>query len=149
MILILKYQGIVKISRFIFISLLFSSLAFGELATDEELNKFSVIKLNKRFAETSMKKCPIVIDNVTRLLSYKAYDMIVIVKKEIATYKITNSIDYMKNYMYPIDTKRMCKNKIWGNTIRRDGIIKFEYVDTNNKYLFSYSIDKYTCNFTK
>ena len=147
MILILKYQKVIKMSRVIFILLLFSSLLVAKLATDEELNKFSVIDLNKGFAETSMKKCPIVIDNVTRLLSYKAYGMTVIIKIEIATYKITNSIDYMKNYMFPIDTKRICSNRIWGNTVRRGGIIKFKYVDTNNKYLFSYSINKETCNF--
>ncbi len=75
--------------------------------------------------------------------------MTVVIKKEIATHKITNSIDYMKNYMYPVDTKRICENRIWGNTVRRGGIVKFRYVDTNNKYLFSYSINKETCNFIK
>jgi hypothetical protein len=113
----------------------------------EDFNKYSIEEINKFWAKQINKKCPIQNDKVTRQLSWEANGKTVTVKKEIDMYTLNayGAEIELKNFMIPIDKNSVCSNKLWIKVVKRGTIIKFKYVDTNNKFLFNIIFDKKDC----
>ncbi len=110
-------------------------------------DKYSIEEINKYHATQINKKCPIRNDKVTRQLSWIANGKMIIITKEMDMYALNayGAEEQLKNYMYPLDKKLACNNKLWSPVIKRGTIAKFKYVDTNNKFLFNIFIDKKDC----
>jgi len=113
----------------------------------KDFNKYSIEEINKFWAKQVNKKCPIRNDKTTRQLSWEANGKTVTVKKEIDMYALNayGAEIELKNYMFPIDKNLVCSNKLWSKVVKRGAIIKFNYIDTNNKFLFNIFIDKKDC----
>ncbi|NOQ32297.1 MAG: hypothetical protein GQ570_14400 [Helicobacteraceae bacterium] len=129
------------------IAIFISSILTIEAMPIKDFNKYSIEEINKFWAKQINKKCPIRNDKVTRQLSWVAHGKIVTVKKEIDMYELSayGAEIKLKNYMYPMDKSMACTNKLWSKVIRRGTIVKFKYIDTNNKFLFNIFIDKKDC----
>ena len=138
--------------------MMLSSLVFGGMnssanAVDyDALDKLSSKDLARAISNEIAKNFPMNIDYLTKAIGIVAINTTVITKKQIniAHKDLKEHWEKDKNNliipMFKLDSQNICYNPVWEYMINKRGIIaKFEYVSTNNKPIFEYTVEKEDC----
>jgi len=135
-----------------------SSIAFAGIKNDvdtyKEFDKIPRVELSKMMSNEMARgmRLPMKIDEVTELTAIYNFDTTIFFKKEInINYPEIKELWKHKrkqliNLMLKQDSQNVCYNPVWKYMIyKRDIIPQFNYVDTNNKPLFKYTIEIEDC----
>lgn len=133
-----------------------SSLAFAGMNNDtidySELDKISSHELTRSVANEVAKNLPIQIDYLTKIVNVFGIANSVITKKEVdikhqdINSLWTNDKNKLITAMYQLDSKNICYEPVWEYMIMKRGIVaEFNYVDTDSKPLFKYTVEKADC----
>jgi len=140
------------ISIFVISNLLFGGINSSNTIDYEEFDKMSSSELTRSMANEFAKNLPIQIDYLTRMTNMFGIGNRVIAKKQLRiTHKdISNFWKDDRNglikAMYKLDSQSVCNEPIWQYLILKRGVVaEFNYLDTNNKPLFNYTVEKVDC----
>jgi len=140
------------IGTFVISNLLFGGINSNDTIDYEEFDKMLSSELTRSLANEFAKNLPIQIDYLTTMTNIFGIGNRVISRKQLRiTHKnIKNFWKSDKNglikAMYKLDSQSVCNEPIWQYLIlKRDVIAEFNYLDTNNKPLFNYTVEKVDC----
>ena len=140
------------ISIFVISNLLFGGINSNNTIDYEEFDKMSSSELTRTMANEFSKNLPMQIDYLTTMTNMFGIGNRVIARKQL---RITHKdiSDFWKRdrnglikAMYKLDSQSICNEPMWQYLIFKRGIIaEFNYLDTNNKPLFNYTVEKVDC----
>ena len=138
--------------------LIISSITFAGMQKDMDysgFDKIPTVELAKMMANEMAKgvSLPMKLDDATQLTSIYSYRNNIIFRKELNINhpKIEKIWQQQKNeFIQAIlksDSQNICYNSVWKYMIYKKNIIaEFNYIDTDNKPLFNYTIEIEDCN---
>ena len=142
----------IVIAIFIFSNLLFAGINNNNAVDYSQFDNISSHELARSMSNEIAKSLPIQIDYLTRMINVFGIGNSVIVKKEINIgHKDISGMwngnkNQLINAMFKLDSQNVCHEPIWQYLImKRDIIAEFNYVDTQSKPLFNYTVEEADC----
>jgi hypothetical protein len=140
------------VSIFVISNLLFGGMNNNNTIDYGEFDKIPSSELTRSIANEFAKNLPLQIDYLTTMTNIFGLGNSVITKKQInIKHKDINNFwksdkNELIKAMYKLDSQNICYEPIWQYLIMKRNIIaEFNYVDTDNKPLFNYTVESLDC----